>query len=263
MNTAARMESTGERNRVQISETTAKLLTEAGKEHWFFPRENLVTAKGKGQLQTYWVKQGRMTRKGGKSSGSRRKVEDTIDEEKEYLSPKLGSPSKYEARSPGGGLENSGQWNHSMMTLETTLDGPLIPAGDKTARLVDWNVDILLGLLSKVVKKRERSMPVYTGGCIVEEVSRQDLPGGIGKSFRLSIDTKVKQELHDFVTQIASQYRDVAFHNFEHASHVAMTANNLMKRITERDKEEPRISTFGIRSGPTFSFCSCVLGTRP
>jgi hypothetical protein len=64
----------------------------------------------------------------------------------------------------------------------------------------------------------------------------------------------VKQELHDFVAQIASRYRDVAFHNFEHASHVAMTANNLMKRITERDKDEPRTSTFGIRSDPLSHF---------
>jgi class 3 adenylate cyclase len=255
MNTAARMESTGERNRVQISESTAALLREAGKEHWFYPRENLVTAKGKGQLQTYWVKQGRMTRSGGKSSGSQCKTEDTIDEEKEYMPSKLGLQMEYDAQKPGGGLENSGQWfGNSMMTLETTLDGPLIPAGDKTARLVDWNVDILLGLLSKVVKKRERSMPIYTGGCVVEETSRQDMPGGIGKSFRLRIDNKVKQELHDFVAQIASRYRDVAFHNFEHASHVAMTANNLMKRITERDKDEPRTSTFGIRSDPLSHF---------
>lgn len=55
MNTASRMESTGEPLRVQISEQTAKLLIDANKESWFIPREGLITAKGKGSLQTYWL----------------------------------------------------------------------------------------------------------------------------------------------------------------------------------------------------------------
>ena len=38
VNTAARMESTGKRNRIQVSQTTADLLAEAGKAHWVQPR---------------------------------------------------------------------------------------------------------------------------------------------------------------------------------------------------------------------------------
>jgi class 3 adenylate cyclase len=55
VNTASRMESTGEKNRIQISSTTAELLREAGKGHWLLPREDLVEAKGKGQMQTFWL----------------------------------------------------------------------------------------------------------------------------------------------------------------------------------------------------------------
>jgi class 3 adenylate cyclase len=55
VNTASRMESTGEKNRIQISGVTADLICDAGKGHWFIPREDLVDAKGKGKLQTFWL----------------------------------------------------------------------------------------------------------------------------------------------------------------------------------------------------------------
>ena len=55
VNTASRMESTGEKSRVQLSSTTASILRENGKGHWLRPREDLVEAKGKGKLQTYWL----------------------------------------------------------------------------------------------------------------------------------------------------------------------------------------------------------------
>ena len=48
VNTAARMESTGSRDRIQISEATAKALRARNKKEWFKPREDMVEAKGKG-----------------------------------------------------------------------------------------------------------------------------------------------------------------------------------------------------------------------
>jgi class 3 adenylate cyclase len=55
VNTAARMESTGVRGRIQLSQSTADALLVAGKERWIKPREETVTAKGKGIMQTYWL----------------------------------------------------------------------------------------------------------------------------------------------------------------------------------------------------------------
>ena len=55
VNTAARMESTGIRNQIQISSTTAELLIAAGKQHWVNPRKDAVKAKGKGVLKTFWL----------------------------------------------------------------------------------------------------------------------------------------------------------------------------------------------------------------
>lgn len=46
MNTAARMEHNGLRDRIQLSQETADLLIEAGKTNWLERREDLVYAKG-------------------------------------------------------------------------------------------------------------------------------------------------------------------------------------------------------------------------
>ena len=49
------MESNGSRGRIQVSQETADLLVGAGKESWLTPREDKIVAKGKGELQTYWL----------------------------------------------------------------------------------------------------------------------------------------------------------------------------------------------------------------
>jgi class 3 adenylate cyclase len=56
VNTAARMESTGMPGKIQCSQATADLLLLAGKGEWLIAREGLVEAKGKGEMQTYWIK---------------------------------------------------------------------------------------------------------------------------------------------------------------------------------------------------------------
>ena len=55
VNTASRMESTGQKGRIHISQSTANALKEAGKGHWLKQRKNMVEAKGKGCLVTYWT----------------------------------------------------------------------------------------------------------------------------------------------------------------------------------------------------------------
>uniref|UniRef100_A0A7S2UU20 Guanylate cyclase domain-containing protein n=1 Tax=Attheya septentrionalis TaxID=420275 RepID=A0A7S2UU20_9STRA len=55
INTASRMESTGAPTRIQVSKNTANELMICGVEDWLLPREGLVSAKGKGNVQTYWI----------------------------------------------------------------------------------------------------------------------------------------------------------------------------------------------------------------
>lgn len=49
------MESTGTPGKIQVSHATAKCLRESGKEHWLKSREDVVSAKGKGVLNTFWA----------------------------------------------------------------------------------------------------------------------------------------------------------------------------------------------------------------
>lgn len=55
VNVAARMESNGQGGRIQVSQTTADLLTAAGKSAWLTPREDKILAKGKGLMSTFWL----------------------------------------------------------------------------------------------------------------------------------------------------------------------------------------------------------------
>ena len=55
INTASRMESTGVKDKIQVSEETADELRMKGYESWLRPREDHVLAKGKGYMQTYWL----------------------------------------------------------------------------------------------------------------------------------------------------------------------------------------------------------------
>jgi class 3 adenylate cyclase len=55
MNTASRMESNGLPNRIHASQETADALIAKGKSAWITPRDDKIVAKGKGELQTFWV----------------------------------------------------------------------------------------------------------------------------------------------------------------------------------------------------------------
>jgi hypothetical protein len=49
------------------------------------------------------------------------------------------------------------------------------------------------------------------------------------------LDPKVVSQLKRYVTIIAAMYRNNPFHNFEHASHVAMSMNKLLQRVVAPD----------------------------
>jgi class 3 adenylate cyclase len=71
MNTASRMESNGMPHCIHVSQETADELIAKGKSGWVTPREDKIVAKGKGELQTYWVaiRCGPQSISSGKTSG--------------------------------------------------------------------------------------------------------------------------------------------------------------------------------------------------
>ena len=55
VNTASRMESTGEPMRIQVTETSAQMLTGVATSAWVCVPRGDLQVKGKGHMNTYWL----------------------------------------------------------------------------------------------------------------------------------------------------------------------------------------------------------------
>ena len=202
MNTAARMEHTGIRDRIQLSQETADLLISAGKTNWLSQREDVVNPKGKGEMQTYWLE----------------------------ISARNDS-SVVDTSSNGGSSERLEELDERITPTSRVFDS-------KTTRLIEWNVDVLLRLLKQIVASRHSCtrdadarkpnesffLHKKKGELTLDEVAEIiTLPAFQEANFMQAEDTVelpslVVQQLHDYVCNIAAIYRDNPFHNFEHVS---------------------------------------------
>ena len=208
MNTTARLESTSKPGRIQCSRETGELLKTMGKEIWLQKREEAVRAEGKGELSTYWVNVAG-ERAGSVVSGSQSASSDNVF--------KLKPSNEYGRQLPG-------------------LD-------DRTYRLVDWNVETLLRIMKEIIAHRNAkeasskrksvvaanfNAKMSSKTCILplEEVQEIiSLPAFDVRAAKkqvnpekIEIPAEVVNELHRFVSVIASLYRNNPFHNFDHAS---------------------------------------------
>lgn len=255
VNTASRMESTGFPNRIQVSQSTAQLLLEAGKGNWFLPRGDLVHAKGKGLIQTYWV----LTTRRSQTSrsvdengqpfivGAPKFVQSTLsasvnDENSDHGSIASGNKSVW-----GEEVEEEQQLQQRSSKL---FDVPALAQRVQIDRLIDWQVDLLLRLLKQVAAGRDRrtcqtvedpNEVIIRKDTVLEEVSECIVlpkfdPRAAKARVQFSVNelsSKVVSQVRDYVTEIANRYRDNPFHNFAHCSHVAMSANKLLSRIVK------------------------------
>ena len=248
MNTTARIESTGKRGKIHISQETADLLITSGKIHWLEKRDEKVSAKGIGELQTYWLNTRTSTTKTG-SVVSMSSASDTIpDTDTSDGLPELGQVDK------------------------------------KSSRLVNWNFKLLLGPLKQIVARRQVLCQGSSGGryqlnaapgAIVldefkeiitlpkfdEEAAKNEVdPGSI------DVGKEVENELHNYISTIALMYRENPFHNFEHASHVTKSVVKLLSRIVAPSDIQVESGvfastlhdhTYGITSDPLTQF-ACI-----
>jgi class 3 adenylate cyclase len=256
VNTAARMESTGEPRRIQISSETAALLSTAGKESWCEKRATTVMAKGKGELTTYWL----MLKQKAATAGS------------EFGSERI--PFEEQPNLP----------STSMSPLEGRLSA-------KTERMVGWNVDIFIKLLQQIGATRDADMVIpeheklglkqmesfigCSDGTVQDEVTEfVTLPDfckaaadKVKDPSTVVLPTEVVDQLRLFVKQIALMYNENPFHSFEHASHVTMSVSKLLSRIVAADVtpeqreqgqgvilSDMHDRTYGITSDPVVQF---------
>jgi hypothetical protein len=133
-------------------------------------------------------------------------------------------------------------------------------------RLVDWMTDLLLDHAKKVVhSRRNTDLPendtahVYhpeEGKTCMDEVKTViNMPAFDSKLANTNSDhrnakisEKAVTQLREYVAQIASKYHSNPFHNFEHACHVTMSVNKLLKRIVAPDIAVGGAKTGGIAS---------------
>jgi class 3 adenylate cyclase len=257
MNTASRTGNTGQKGKIQLSQETTDLLIGAGKAHWVTQRKEKVYAKGKGEMQTYWLS---FVASGGSSgpshaASSEQDVNETRNDREGTFEPKS---DKQEAH----------------MALE------------KTQRLVAWNSDVLLRLLKQIVARRKASdLPlrgtakldeskyVQAGISVIDEVREIITLPTFDRSVRqdeqnlelIKLDENVVEQVYDYVSNIAALYRNNPFHNFEHASHVTMSVTKLLSRIVapsniddiEGSGKSLHDHTYGITNDPLTQF-ACV-----
>lgn len=206
------MESTGEKSKIHLSKDTAELLTAAGKSHWVKPRRDLVAAKGKGMMQTYW------------------------------LEFKIQAPSQdFSAPFTVSSRREADKEDDDDSLDEYVIDG--LPKNDlKEDRLVSWNVEILTRLLQKIVAMRKpqtndidgsdssnlgMSRHDYNGGGVqgatpLDEVKEIIILNNKTSKLKcnpskIALGAVVESQLRDFVKTVASMYHRNPFHNFEHA----------------------------------------------
>jgi hypothetical protein len=119
----------------------------------------------------------------------------------------------------------------------------------KLTRLVEWNVDVLIGL-RKQIAARSGPPPKPHAEYMAESSSKMGetvldevreiiaLPKFDAETAEkqddvdsIEIDEKVVSQLSNYVSSIAAMYQDNPFHNFEHASHVTLSVVKLLSRI--------------------------------
>ena len=284
VNTCARIETTGQSNRIHVSQETADLLKKANKGHWLSERADTVTPKGKGEMQTFWLDSDESKQKvSSKAEVSNESDHDSIRDDDESVCETDDELEKL-------GLKDMG------------IDSD--DFDERTQSLVRWNADILLKLLKQIVARRvaisarlkeqgveveDKNDPVLwpkSGLQPIEEVQEiihlPEFDSFVAKHEpdpeTIEIDEEVVGQLNDFVRIIASMYRSNPFHNFEHASHVAMSVAKLLSRIvapsdpglgssthlpvdkTQKKQMKSTLHdhTYGITSDPLTQF-ACVL----
>lgn len=163
------------KTKIQISSETADLLTAAGKSHWVTPRETKVLAKGKGELQTYWLEvqssRRRTKSKAPSSAGTTASdpavVPDVQIDNEHAQDGEAGSEVEVTKAPSSSGDDSHGEPNdwdsqdnsHAEQPdwdLEADyINGDVDIPNERTKRLIQWSVDVLKNLLMRIVAMRD------------------------------------------------------------------------------------------------------------
>jgi hypothetical protein len=195
-----------------------------------------VQAKGKGELQTYWLNLNVCG--GSKSPSSGESNKNSSD--KSDVGAAAGGTSRKNSMELGGFLMDSEQGQKQNLAAMAKIQIALHKKNDIQDRLVKWNVDVLAKVLREIVARRKAEgqeadsvecikaleQATLTGGCCsldeAAEVIR--LPEFNVKTAHshvfenpksIELGPEVLTQLDEYIQAIAAMYRPNAFHNFE------------------------------------------------
>ena len=255
VNTASRLETTGDCGKIHVSAETARILNEAGKGHWLRDRKTKVTAKGKGELQTFWLDLREQDRSSSSASGSDEAESRNID--------------------AGDAAEED-----VVVEIEPE-EHPEKVFTEKQMRLIDWVKDVMATFLKEIAAKRvatnvvpdpqskiqvlENNVKLRKEATVLDEfqdvIAIPKFEPDAGKVKRLAqkivLGQAVEIQLRDYVHHIAMLYNDNPFHNFERATHVTMSVVKLLSRIasSQADEDSKLLDhSYGITSYPLTQF---------
>jgi len=200
VNTAARMESNGRRGRIQASQATVDALEAHGKGHWAAKREDLVEAKGKGKMQTYWV------------------------------SPQNAASSK-ETDSNSGSVVTAKNMPNIEDWQSAKMEGLISWNTDTLCRLLQRVVG-LRGFVRNAGVQSPSSVPTTDKSILFQRSEEINFVPAEpqGSSRMLDMGDAVKSQIKEFVTEVSSMHSDLPFHNFDKTTHIALSLNTMLNR---------------------------------
>jgi hypothetical protein len=204
VNVAARMESNGMRGRIQASQATADYLISAGKGHWVKAREDLVEAKGKGKMQTYWINPKSNATAAGSSNGHTERAADV--------------------RSEGEDECKSGNKDDRLIDWNTHVLAQLLKHIVARRKQISSPPKSLKSMANEIEDGN-----VYDE--FKETIYFPEFIGGKELADTVDLDSVVISQLREFVASIADLYSSVPFHAFAHASHVTISMVNMFNHI--------------------------------
>lgn len=251
--------------KIHVSVETAELLNLAGRGDWLAPRSDLVLVKDKGEMSTFWIKP---------------KACLASCEPPDLLSGSDASTVASEAS-----FDDVTAWENLNLSEFQSHD-------TKFHAVVDRTVDLFLPYLKKIQAKRNALKAVsdntYQGqndelpmGDPIMEEAREvvrmpafdhRIASAMTNYDYVDLSEEVESQLRLYVSSIVSTYRDNEFHNVEHAAHVTLTMDKLIKKLSSPEKQDvyidfggkPRSTesiaydldgrTFGIASDPVTQF---------
>ena len=247
VNMASRMESTGLKNRIQISQATADILMSTGKGSWIRPREELVQAKGKGTVKTYWVasrpkkpsKKSRTVRinvDGSVASGeSTNKAARFRDRASAVGNTSRSRLSSFDSNYTSGEDIESGDESFVEAWAEgdksTVFELPPLPQEKSKRKIIDYQSDMLIDSLKLIASKRDNApnsvehiqLKVNEGDSIIldelsEVIKLPEFDPEVVKKQRdpsqINLGLPVLGQLHDYITTVASLYPDIEFRKY-------------------------------------------------